>query len=207
MRLVFILVCCSVIQTQAPTSGPSAPGLRITNLKVKEARSTPSPLETIGRQDRTESSEDVTLKEVGDDKRERDLRALSRQPTSTTRRRTSPEGYGYEISARITNESVKPISELVWAYRPSRNSQIIVEKEFYCQLKIDPGKSHDLKVSFTARVVNASSPVLKDALLSDVVIEQVSYGDGSTWARQGWNPATYSAGATQKPKVGKCVGL
>ncbi|HEY5883670.1 MAG TPA: hypothetical protein VIT88_03245 [Pyrinomonadaceae bacterium] len=221
LACLFILACCWIVPAQAQTSGPGASGLNLTSVKVKEKRISgygrsvraypPKINPTLGRGtgDRTDSPEVASLKEIRDDRfqRQRDLRALDRQSTNSTRSRPSRVYFGYEIRAGITNEGLKPITKLVLAYRPRRNSQVMLEKNFYCHLLIEPGRSRNLKVWFPVKVVDAAFTDPQQSSLSDVVIEQVEYGDGTTWLRPGWNAATFSAEATQQVKAGKCIGL
>lgn len=196
MRFLFIiLACCWIVPAQAQTIGQGASGLNVTSVKVKEKRISgysrsvraypPKITPTLGRGtlDRTDSREVASIKEIRDDRlqRQRDLRTLDSQSRNSARSRQSLGRYGYEIRARITNDGLKPIAKLVWAYRPSRNSQVVLEKKFYCHLPIAPGQSRNLKVLFPVQVLNVAFTDPQQSSLSDIVIEQVVYGDGTDW--------------------------
>ena len=195
VRCLFILACCWIVPAQAQTIGQGASGLHVTSVKVKEkrisgnrrlARAYPPKISpTLGRgtRDRTDSPELASLKEIRDDRlqRQRDLRALDSQSRSSARTRHSVVRYGYEIRARITNNGLKPITKLLWAYRPTRNSQVVLEKKFYCHLPIEPGRSRNLKVLFPVQILNVAFTDPQQSSLSDIVIEQVEYDDGTDW--------------------------
>ena len=195
LRCLFILACCCLGPAQAQTSGPAASGLNVTSVKVKEKRiggysraSTAYPPKinpTLGRgtRDRTDSAEIASLKEIREDRnqRQRDLRALDIQSRNSARSRRSRVYYGYEIRARIINEGLKPIAKLVWAYQPTRNSQVLLEKKFHCHLPIAPGQARNVKVWFPVQVLNVAFANPKESLLSDIVIEHVEYDGGSDW--------------------------
>ena len=196
MRCLFIiLACCSIVPAQTQTNGQGASGLKVTSVKVKEkriggysrsARAHPRKVTpTLGRGtlDRTDSPEVASLKEIRDDrmKRQRDLRALDSQSRNSARSLRSLRRYGYEIRASVTNDGLKPITKLVWAYRPSRNSQVVLEKKFFCHLPVAPGQSRNVKVWFPVQVLNVAFTDPQQSSLSDIVIEQVVYGDGTDW--------------------------
>ncbi|HEX5703635.1 MAG TPA: hypothetical protein VFX97_10590 [Pyrinomonadaceae bacterium] len=195
LRCLFILACCGIVPAQAQTSGQGASGLNVTSLKVKEKRiggysraSTVYPPKinpTLGRgtRDRTDSPEIASLKEIREDgqQRQRDLRALDVRSRNSARSRPSRAYQGYEIRARIANEGPRSITKLVWAYRPTRNSQVVLEKQFYCHLPIAPGQSRNVKVWFPAQVLNVAFTNPRQSSVSDIVIEQVEYDGGTGW--------------------------
>ena len=194
--LFFILACCWIVDAQAQTIGQGASGLNVTSVKVKEKRiggysrsSRVLPPKKItptlgrGTLDRTDSPEVASLKEIREDQlqRQQDLRALGSQSRNSARSRQSVVRYGYEIRARITNDGLKPITKLAWAYRPTRNSQVVLEKRFSCHLPIAPGQSRNLKILFPVQILNVAFTDPQQSSLSDFVIEQVEYGDGTDW--------------------------
>lgn len=193
--LFIILACCWIVPAQTQTIGQGASGLNVTSAKVKEkriggysrsARLHPRKITpTLGRgtADRTDSPRVASLKEVRDDRlqRQRDLRVLDSQSRNSARSRSSLGRYGYEIRAGITNDGLKPTTKLVWAYRPSRNSQVVLEKKFFCHLPVAPGQSRNLKVWFPVQVLNVAFADPQQSSLSDIVIEEVVYGDGTDW--------------------------
>lgn len=195
MRLLLILLTCCLVPAQSQTNGQNASGLKVITVKIKEVRSAshgrsialepPKVTPTLGRGtlDATDSAEVAVLKETRNDRsqRERDLRAIGRQDRGSRGLRPPSIRNGYEVRARFTNEGLKRITKVVWSYRPVRNSQIIFEKKFYCQMRFEPGESRSLKVSFPMNILNASFPDLREPAISDFVIEQVEYADGSSW--------------------------
>ena len=215
-----ILACGWIVPAQGQTIAQGASGLSVTSVKVKQKRLSadrrlsrpysPKITPALGRgtRDRTDSPEVASLKEIRDDRvqRQRDLRALDSQSRNSARSRHSVVRYGYEVRARITNDGLKPITKLLWAYRPSRNSQIVLEKKFFCHLSIQPGQSRNLKVVFPVRVLNATFTDPERSSLSDVVIEHVEYSDGT-----GWQLPTvlqpHTAGTLPQVKKGKCTAF
>ena len=123
------------------------------------------------------------MKEIREDRfqRQQDLRALDSQSRNSARSRSSRVYQGYEVRARMTNEGPGSITKLVWAYRPTRNSQVVLEKKFYCHLPIAPGQSRNVKVWFPVQVLNAAFTNPQQSSLSDIVIEQVEYDGGTDW--------------------------
>lgn len=122
-----------------------------------------------------------------------------------------PQSRFYFYRLEIKNASTKAVKSFAWAYQPAESPDPS-DRQFFCVVKAKPNESKAFELFSPlapSRVVDASKAGDKPEKDSKgkVIINKIEYTDGSVWTRPGWNPATFSADATQKIETGKCVGL
>lgn len=117
----------------------------------------------------------------------------------------------YFYHLEVKNSGTRGIKSFAWEYQPEGEPDPF-NRQFYCLInaKPDDKKKFDLFTSMVpTRIVDAATPADKKQKqqTSRVVINKIEYADGSAWIRPGWNPGTFSAEATQKLAIGKCIGF
>ncbi len=173
----------SVQEPDPPMNEP----IRINQIKGNE------PQEVINRRDLQERRDQMKAAEIN--------AARSGQPQSKL--------YFYHLE--VKNTSLKVVKSFAWAYQPGESPDPS-DRQFFCVVKAKPNeaKGFDLYAPLApSRVVDASKAgdKPKENSIGSVVINKIEYADGSGWKRPGWNPATFSADATEKVATGKCIGL
>jgi hypothetical protein len=173
----------SVQEPDPPMNEP----IRINQIKNNE------PQEVISRRDLQERREQMKAAEIN--------AARSAQPQSTL--------YFYHLEVR--NTSLKVVKSFAWSYQPGESPDPS-DRQFYCVVKAKPSEAKEFNLYAPlapSRVVEAAkaSDKSKANSIGSVVINKIEYMDGSVWKRPGWNPATFTADATEKVVNGKCIGL
>jgi len=151
------------------------------------------PQEVKNRRDMLERRAEMRTTEVN--------AALSKQP--------KPTFYFYRLE--VKNTSAKAVKSFAWQYQPTDVPDPF-DRQFFCVVKAKPNESKQFELFSPlapSRVVDAAKAGDKPEKGSKekVIINKIEYVDGSVWKRPGWNPATFSADATQKIETGKCIGL
>jgi len=151
------------------------------------------PQEVLNRRDIQERRADMKTAEIN--------AALSSQKGSRI--------YFYRLE--VKNASTKGVKSFAWTYQSAESSDPS-DRQFFCVVKAKPNESKAFEL-FTplapSRVVDAAKAGNKSENndKGKVIINKIEYMDGSVWKRPAWNPATFSAAATEKVASGKCIGL
>lgn len=197
-------------------------GLKILGLEVKEkhvrdewgpaivSQKPPVITPTLNRgTDRNEPTIAAINRDTSE--RMRDLHSVSNQ------RKELPSGGAmvlvYDSRALMKNDSSKAIVSFAWAYQASPSLQYTEDEEFLCDVKIGPGETKRVKVISRyprQKVVDVSVSgtysVPEKPTLTDIIINQVQFADGTTWQRPDWN-ATVLLGRALNLSNGKCRAL
>ena len=192
--LIVVKFSCGVYEQRSsvirPIDDPDPPK----NEPIRVNRSTVNePQEITNRRDMQERRAELRTAEIN-------------AQLSTNR---SAPTYFYHLE--VKNSGTRGIKSFAWEYQPEGEPDPF-NRQFYCLInaKPDDKKKFDLFTSMVpTRIVDAATPADKKQKqqTSRVVINKIEYADGSAWIRPGWNPATFSAEATQKLAIGKCIGF
>ena len=117
----------------------------------------------------------------------------------------------YVIRIQVKNTGLKPIKSFIWEYNDSAGGQNPAGRQFLCAVKAKPNETKAVEILSPV----APSPVVDASKAQDKpeknqllpVINQIDYGDGSTWQRPGWESPGLSQDTTRKTDSGKCVRL
>jgi len=119
----------------------------------------------------------------------------------------------YEYRLRVKNAGAKRIRSILWEYqiRDPSNTSTVSRRLFLCAARVKPGGAKMLRAWSPPDPINVASADASaaEAQKQRAVVNRVEYTDGSTWQREGWEPAGSKradpAGAGGQLREGQCT--